>query len=312
MCSLSQLRNHLHGAAKHFGRDCTKLLFLSVERSAPTEVRRLAARFPGRVFFLAWQEVLLFLSAKRAVLDHEQQVYVEEFLACIRAERLWRLFPMTTDELKAFLAHFPEVWSQWSAAENHLNALLRLVCTRAVASSSERAEEYTAAVDDFSREMPCLYATLKIRNWHTTASAYVFVDAALGKAGVVLTGYQDDRKEKERFLGRWHASFKSAFAADPVIRAFVWEEEDEISGEGIGYFKPIDGTAGQVFDPSKIEAFSDYYYWGYWHDLDVSDPAKLSQLVADDFRKLLANYGPAEKVGMKKVPGAARPASARD
>ena len=57
MCSVSQLRNHLRGAARRFGKGCTKLLFLSVERSAPNEVKRLATHFPGQVFFLSWQEV---------------------------------------------------------------------------------------------------------------------------------------------------------------------------------------------------------------------------------------------------------------
>jgi len=301
MCSASQLRNHFRGAAQQFGRDLTTLLFLSVERSAPAEVRQLAARLPGKVFFLSWQQILLFLESKRAILDHEQQVYFEEFLACIRAERLWRLFPMTTDELKAFLAHFPEVWTKLEAAKNALNALLKLVCIQAVASSGERAAEWS---DDSSEDLPCLYSTLKIRDWHTTSSAYVFINAALRKVGVVLTGYQDDRKQKENFLNRWHGSFKSAFAADPDIRTFVWEEEDECAG-GTGYFKPIDGTAGQVFDPSKIEVFADYFYWGYWHDLDVADFSKVSQLIAEDFKKLLT-YGPGEGTLTKKTGGKTR------
>lgn len=300
MCSASQLRNHFRGAAHQFGRDLTRLLFLSVERSAPAEVRRLAARLPGKIFFLSWQQILLFLESKRAILDHEQQVFFEEFLACVRAEKLWRLFPMTTDELKDFLAHFPEVWTKLDAAENALNALLKLVCIQAVASSGERATEWSAGADDFSESLPCLYSTLKIRDWHTTSSAYVFINAALRKVGVVLTGYQDDRKQKENFLNRWQGSFKSAFAADPDIRTFVWEEEDEYAGD-TGYFKPIDGTAGQLFDPSKIEVFADYFYWGYWYELDVADFSKVSQLIANDFRKLLSAYGPGESTVAKRI-----------
>jgi len=207
---------------------------------------------------------------------------------------------MTTDELKAFLAHFPEVWTKLDAAENALNALLKLVCIQAVASSGERATEWSAGADDFSESLPCLYSTLKIRDWHTTSSAYVFINAALRKVGVVLTGYQDDRKQKENFLNRWQGSFKSAFAADPDIRTFVWEEEDEYAGD-TGYFKPIDGTAGQLFDPSKIEVFADYFYWGYWYELDVADFSKVSQLIADDFKKLLTAYGPGQSTVAKKI-----------
>lgn len=305
MCRASQLRNHFRGAAQQFGGDLTTLLFLSVERSAPAEVRRIAARLPAKIFFLSWQHILLFLESKRAILDHEQQVYFEEFFACIRAEKLWRLFPMTNDELNAFLAHFPEVHTKLEAAKNALNALLKLVCIQAVASSGERAEELPP--DDGSGDLPCLYSPLKIRDWHTTSSAYVFINAALRKVGVVLTGYEDERKQKENFLNRWHGSFKSAFAADPDSRTFVWvdKEEDECAG-ATGYFKPIDGTAGQVFDPSKIEVFADYFYWGYWYELDVADFSKVSQLIAEDFKKLLSAYGPGESMVAKKTEGKTR------
>jgi hypothetical protein len=210
MCSVSQLRNHLRGATGRFGGGTTKLLFLSVERSAPNEVKRLAAHFREQVFFLAWQKVLLFLESKRAILDHEQQVYLDEFLACIRAEKLWKLFPMTTDELKEYLAHYPDIWTKRGAAENCLKALLDLACTQSAAASSELAE-WSAEADSVG-ELPCLYDSLKIKDWHTTSSAYMFINAALGKIGVILTGYQDSRKEQERFLVRWHESFKTTFA----------------------------------------------------------------------------------------------------
>lgn len=287
MCSISQLRNHYFGAARRFGEERISLLFLSVERSAPREVTLLSRQFPGKIFFLAWQEVLLFLQAKRTTLDHEQQVYLEEFFACIRAAKLWRLFSMTTDELKSFLAHFPDVWTHLDAAQNALSALLGVISTQAIASSGESAE---AEDDDSSEELPCLYSTLRILEWHTTSSAYVFINAVLGKVGVVLTGYQDDRKQKEKFLNRWHESFKSLFAADSEIRTFVWESDDEAAGD-TGYFSPVQGTTGQVFDPSKIEVFTDYFYWGYWHDLDVSDSGKVARLIAEDFKKLLTTYG---------------------
>jgi hypothetical protein len=294
MCSIRQLRNHYFGAARRFGEERISLLFLSVERSAPREITLLSKRFPGKIFFLAWQQVLLFLQAKRATLDYAEQVFLGEFFACIRAAKLWRLFAMTTDELKSFLAHFPDVWTKWVAAENALYALLKVICTQAVASSGESSESET---DDFSDQLPCLYSALKIRGWHTTSSAYVFINAALGKVGVVLTGYQDDRKQKEKLLDRWRESFKNLFAADSEIRTFAWESDDEAAGD-TGYFSPVQGTAGQVFDPSKIEVFTDYFYWGYWHDLDVSDSGKVSQLIAEDFNKLLTTYG--------SVPPAAR------
>jgi hypothetical protein len=71
----------------------------------------------------------------------------------------------------------------------------------------------------------------------------------------------------------------------------VWAEEDEDEFAGItGYFKLVEGTLGQTFDPLKIDVFRNYFYWGYSRDLDVSDFVKMSQLIADDFRKLLATY----------------------
>ena len=295
MCSIRQLRNHYFGAARRFGEERISLLFLSVERSAPREVTLLSKRFPGKIFFLAWQEVLLFLQAKRATLDHAQQVFLEEFFACIRAAKLWRLFAMTTDELKSFLARFPDVWTKLDAAQNALNELLRVISTQAIAFSGEGAE---SEVDDFSDQLPCLYSTLKIRGWHTTSSAYVFINAVLGKVGVVLTGYQDDRKQKENLLSRWRESFKNLFAADLETRTFVWESDDEAAGV-TGYFSPVQGLTGQVFDPSKFEVFTDYFYWGYWHDLDVTDSGKVARLIAEDFKKLMATYGPVPPVARR-------------
>ncbi|MEK7408892.1 MAG: hypothetical protein AAB225_27830 [Acidobacteriota bacterium] len=83
----------------------------------------------------------------------------------------------------------------------------------------------------------------------------------------MLTGYQAGRKEKEKFLARWHGSLKERFRDNPEARAFTWvdADEDEIAGRW-GYFKPVEGTACQAIDPSKIEVFRDYFYWGYWSD----------------------------------------------
>ena len=291
MCSESQLRNHYRGAARRFGDDNLRMLFLSVEHAAPSAVVRLARQLPERVFYLSWQQVLRFLDAKRSVLDHEQQVYLEEFFACIRAERLWRLFSMTVDELKAWLGHYPNVLANQEAAKNLLNGLLGSIRIQAVAVSGERAEDVSS--EDSGDQLPCLYSALKIKQWHTNFSAYVFVNAALNKTGVVLTGYQDDQKEKDAFLSRWHASLRDRFTTDPDLSAFIWaKEEDEVSGE-TGYFKHVAGTAGQSFDPSKIEIFGDYFYWGYWRDLEVSDFTELSKHIAEDFRKLLETFCPA-------------------
>jgi hypothetical protein len=76
--------------------------------------------------------------------------------------------------------------------------------------------------------------------------------------------------------------------------------EDEFAGS-TGYFKLIEGTVGQVFDPSKFEVFADYFYWGYWRDLDVGDSSKLSELIAEDFNKLLATYAASSPTKTEKV-----------
>lgn len=75
----------------------------------------MARRLEGKIFYLAWQQVLRFLDAKRAMLDREQQVYLEELLACIREE----------------------------AAKNSLNELLRLMRVQAVAASGESAQDWS-------------------------------------------------------------------------------------------------------------------------------------------------------------------------
>ena len=61
--------------------------------------------------------------------------------------------------------------------------------------------------------------------------------------------------------------------------------------------------AGQSFDPSKIQIFRDYLYWGYCRDLDVSDFTELSKHIAEDFRKLLETFCPASPNLRKRTSG---------
>ncbi|HUE00532.1 MAG TPA: hypothetical protein VMR62_13245, partial [Bryobacteraceae bacterium] len=165
VCRESQLQKHYQHAANKYGEQRIFLLFLSVDRIAPGEVTLLARQHPGKVFFLSWHRVLQYLSSKGLISDPKQQVYLEQFFDMVRTEKLWRLIPMTTDELKGFLALYPDVCTKLESARISLYNLLDSVCTAAIASSGEAAED---SREDFSDELPCLYSAIKIPGWHTT------------------------------------------------------------------------------------------------------------------------------------------------
>jgi hypothetical protein len=259
-CSISQLQNHYKGAIHKYGGEALRMLLLSVERKAPDALSALSKRIPDRVYYLSWQQVLHYLDSKRVEFNHEHQVYLDEFFAVLRDQKLWRLFSMTIDELRNFLTHYTITFSQQDAAKNLLVELLSAIRVRCVASTADRAEDKWD--EEGSDDLPCLYTLFKISKWHTNQSAYTFLNAAKGTMGVILTGYQDDKRQQDAFSAHWHSKFKEAFASDPSLQAFTWvdADDDNFAGE-TGYFKEVAGTSGHSFDPLKIELFKDNFYW---------------------------------------------------
>jgi hypothetical protein len=299
-CTLAQLQNHYSEAVREYG-DGLRILLLSVERKEPSVLSTLSTQYPGRFYYLSWQQMLRYLDSKRANLDHEHRAFLEEFFAVVRDQKLWSLFSMTIDELRNFLTHYPFVAGHEAAAENVLDELTTKIRVRCIASSLDRAED--ASSEDRTEYLPCLYTSFKIREWHTTLSAYAFLNAAIGKMGVILTGYQDDKKEREAFSSRWHSKFKDKFVLDPNLQSFVWvkEDGDELAGQ-TGYFKEVSGTSGHAFDPLKIELFQDTFYWGYSLPLDVTDFDTSASQLASSFRNLLDSFSPVPQ----QLPGKVR------
>jgi hypothetical protein len=130
--------------------------------------------------------------------------------------------------------------------------------------------------------------------------------------GVILTGYQDDKRQQNAFSAHWHSKFKEAFASDPSLQAFTWvdENDDDFAGK-TGYFKEVAGTSGHAFDPLKIELFQDYFYWGYSSPIDLDFTASAA-LLSDYFKKLLDSFSPETKSPLGKGKTTKRSSPRRD
>lgn len=162
-----------------------------------------------------------------------------------------------------------------------------ILASEGLAEANEEAE----ANEKAQKVLPCLYKCVKIKGWHTNCSAYIFMNILLKKVGIVLTGYQDDKRDEAKFLQLWDENFKFKYENDTNLFSFTWidKDEDDCAING-GYFKLVKGTSGKHFSPDKIPEFADYFYWGYVYDLEVEKIDAYSEKIAKDFKKLLDTF----------------------
>jgi hypothetical protein len=282
-----QFSHHCQGATKKFGAERVWLLFLSLDRQPPAGLKRLM-RPDSRVGFLSWSSLLKFLTDwMRSAPQFRWPL--SEFFAVMQREKLWRSFPMNMEELKSFLEDYSRLSQRMGSAEQKLNEILNGIETHVVAASQGRAQ--STAEKELAEDLPCIYRMLQVKNWHCQSSAYVFINAAFAKIGLILVGYQDDQKQREAFSRRWNSALKERYKADERIETLTWvdADEDEYSC-ATGYFKIVSGTKGWAISPPQINDFAKFFYWGYVYTLELDKIEDLARQMGQDFDHLLSTF----------------------
>jgi hypothetical protein len=244
-----QFSHHCQGAKKKFGAEQVWLLFLSLDRQPPTRLKQLMMP-DGQIGFLSWFSLITVLTNWMSS-NPQFRLPLNEFFAVLQREKLWRSFPMNMEELKKFLEDYSRVNQCYESATQKLNEILDRVETHVLAASQGCARSTDGKND--VEDLPCIYRTLRIRNWHCPFSAYVFINAACHKVGLVLTGYeQDDPQQRQAFSRRWNSALKDRYQADERLVTLTWigQGDDEYSYEG-GYFKVVSGTEGWAIRPPQ-------------------------------------------------------------
>ena len=283
-----QFANHFSGGQKEFGRENIWLLFLSGDGSIPAELGRLQSEFNGQVGFISWKSLLSLLKEIQSKTREEYKILIEEFLTFANHLKLGRLISMNIDEIKKFLEIYPTVAKYEQTVEEKLLKLLDKIVDRIIMECEELVESND---DDRQKKLPSMYRCLKVKNWHTDNSGYVFLHIVLNKIGIILTGYQDNEKEKEKFLGKWEESFKNRYKEYGDIASFTWIDEgkDDYAIDG-GYFKMVEGTEGKSFNPDRISETKVCFYFGYQYNFQVNEIDLYPEKLAKQFKNLLDSF----------------------
>jgi hypothetical protein len=122
--------------------------------------------------------------------------------------------------------------------------------------------------------------SLNIKKWPTKEnSAYLFFNFLEMRAGILLTGYQDE-KEKRNFLPIWNQKLKNIYKETNKFYAFSYEDEA---------FRLFENTKGKLFNPEEIADFSTYFYFGSYYELK-KDNKNLFSIIPRDFEEMLNTF----------------------
>jgi hypothetical protein len=297
-----QLLAHYRGACKEYDKSRVWCVFLSLDPTVPPRLKQMAGRNPGRFGFISWFDLIREIEANMASSSEHHALLFHEFISCLPSN-LKEGIPMDLAELKEFLEPYARVVEREHAARLALKSILDSLTRCAITASVGMAKIKEKEREDY---LPYPYTGLTIDGWHFEgSSAYVFIDSVAKKVGLILTGYQGDPKAKQRFLVKWQSQFADSFAADPILKTFVFVEQgDDDLSDRAGYFKVVDQTSGKRIDPSAFWEFKDYFYWGYSYDLDVTNLDPLYTQLSADFSKLLSIFAALrETLAAKKKKG---------
>lgn len=283
-----QFINHIDGGKYEFGDENVWFLFLSGDEKIPDELETIKKRHLGRIGFISWKNLLELLENRKNLLGEKYEIVIREFLTFAKHYKLGRSISMDKEALKKFIEAYPVTMKYQDAVEQKFLKTLDEIIKQIILVSEELAEENR---EDMQEELPCLYKCFKIRGWHTGRSVYVFMNILLNKVGIVFTGYQDNPRDKSKFLQLWNDDYKFKYSNDVRIDSFTWidEDDDDCAING-GYFKLVKGARGKLFIPDKIPEFEDYYYWGYVYGMEVEKLEEYPEIIANDFKKLLDSF----------------------
>lgn len=195
---------------------------------------------------------------------------------------------MNNEEMKQFIEKYYELEKFRKPCSDKLLQAIDMYKDKIIIDSQEKVEENK---DDKQEKLPCLYKCLKIKGWHTNESVYIYINILQKLIGICLTGYQNDKNERKKFLELWENSFKDMCKEDARLKPFTWvnEDDDELAING-GYFKIMEGTSGKSFNPAETTIFSKHFYFGYTYELNIPELEAIAGTIANDFKTLLERF----------------------
>ena len=284
-----QFVNHFNGGCKKFGEKNTWLLFLSGDNITPDELKPIIQKNQGKIGHISWNSLREILIEYNKTSDEKFKIIIEEFLVFAKHYKLGRLISLDNEEMNQFIESFSE-WEKYrKPCTDKLLYTLDMYIERIKDDSPGKVEEINHK-DANNKDLPCLYKCLKIKGWHTDWSCYIFINIVLKKIGVVLTGYEDDDKDKKIFSEIWKKYMKNKYKEDPKLCSLTWiEEDDDKFAINEGYFK-VEEIVTKSFIPAETKIFSSHFYFGYIYELNIPELEKLVGTISEDFKTLIERF----------------------
>jgi len=283
-----QFANHINGAYQLFKRENCWFLFLSTDEYQPEKISALRRKYSGHVSFISWKQLLHILSDSIETTSEQHSIIIRELLSLAKHYKLGRIEPMNTNELYQYIESYKKMANQRDSATLMLVRFMKEINKRMIANTEERAELYE---DESEEALPCIFNTFTVNGWHTRESAYVFLNIFERKIGILLTGYQDNAKEKKILLDLWDSGFKQTFREDKELSAYTWiDERSDESIENCGHFKQVGGVTGCSFNPLKISEIQENFYWGYSYNFDAKRMEEYFESIPAAFSRLLDRF----------------------
>jgi len=275
---------HFNGGREEFGKENTWFLFLSGDKNIPPKLNELIMEHQGRIGQISWNSIIILIKEIRESLDRKYEIILNEFLIFAQHYKLGRLISMNNEEMEQFIEKFSQLEKFRKPCTDKLLKTINIYGDNIIINSNARAE----ATNDEQVNLPSLYKCFKIKGWHTKYSAYLFINISKKLTGICFTGYQDDENEMKNFLKLWGEKFNDIYKEDARLKSFTWidKDEDDLAING-GYFKEFEETRGKSFNPAEIVKFSNYFYFGYTYELDISKLEDLTETITNDFNILL-------------------------
>jgi hypothetical protein len=283
-----QITRHYHDARKEFGTDNVWCLFLSGDQYCPSELKRIQEKNSGRIGFISWKKLLELLNDRIRLNGFSNSIIAEEFLTFAKHYKLGKLTTMNTQELKTFVENYHGIVSKQEPAQEYFNNCIEKIKNKIILECDELVK---ANNDEASNSLPELYRTLDISNWHIKKySGFLFLNILQKRVGIVLAGYQN-KNEMKKFQTLWDEKHKHTYRQNSKYISLTWCTDDEDYANSDGYFKPIEGTSGKLFNPLDISEIGDYFYWGQLYPLDIEKfDDKFYNTIAIDFKNLLITF----------------------
>lgn len=289
-----QFIKHFEGGCEKFGYEKIWLLFLSGDENIPEGLNDLKIEHDGKIGHISWSSILKLLKDNKESLGEKYEIIINEFLKFANHYKLGRLISMNKEQMKQFIENFEEHERMESFRKPCTDKLLETIdmIENKIILDSQEEVDLKNDKDYNHKELPCLFKCLKIKGWHTDGSVYIYINILQNKIGICLTGYEDYNIDAQNKFSKLRLEdFKDKNKKDSRLKCFTFiqEDVDELAING-GYFKEVEGTNGKPFNPVAMPIFSENFYFGYYHELNIPELEALVGTIVDDFKALLEGF----------------------